>query len=110
LLAREENRRAPEKNGQDNEMDPGIYWFNMIFFTAQTPTVYTAVRDCGVLLTIRYLISPRSRRGSEQAIWEDILGAFSKCTDIDFAYPTQRFYDNVIEGKRDARADSDPSA
>ncbi len=82
----------------------------MIFFTALTPTVYTAVRDCGVLLTIRYLISPRSRRGSEQAIWEDILAAFSECTDIDFAYPTQRFYDNVIEGKKDARAGSDPSS
>jgi small-conductance mechanosensitive channel len=79
----------------------------MIFFTALTPTVYTSVRDCGVLLTIRYLISPRSRRGSEQAIWEEILKAFSKCKDIDFAYPTQRFYDNVMEGKEDARAKPD---
>jgi small-conductance mechanosensitive channel len=76
----------------------------LIFFTALTPTVYTSVRDCGVLLTIRYLISPRNRRGSEQAIWEDILTEFSKCKDIDFAYPTQRFYDNVLEGKEDARA------
>jgi len=80
----------------------------MIFFTALTPTVYTTVKDCGVLLTIRYLISARGRRGSEQAIWEDILGTFSECTDIDFAYPTQRFYDNVIEGKKDARAPSNP--
>jgi small-conductance mechanosensitive channel len=78
----------------------------MIFFTALTPTVYTSVRDCGVLLTIRYLISPRSRRGSEQAIWEEILTEFSKCKDIDFAYPTQRFYDNVLEGKEDARAET----
>jgi small-conductance mechanosensitive channel len=77
----------------------------LIFFTALTPTVYTSVRDCGVLLTIRYLISPRGRRGSEQAIWEEILAEFSKCKDIDFAYPTQRFYDNVIEGKEDARAE-----
>lgn len=76
----------------------------MIFFSALTPTVYTSVRDCGVLLTIRYLISPRTRRGSEQAIWEEILTAFSKCEDIDFAYPTQRFYDNVTEGKEGARA------
>jgi small-conductance mechanosensitive channel len=79
----------------------------MIFFTAMTPTVYTSVKDCGVLLTIRYLISPRSRRGSEQAIWEEILTAFSKCKDIDFAYPTQRRYDNVMEGKEDARAKPD---
>jgi small-conductance mechanosensitive channel len=78
----------------------------LIFFSAMAPTVYTSVRDCGVLLTIRYLISPRSRRGSEQAIWEEILTAFSNCKDIDFAYPTQRFYDNVIEGKEDARAET----
>lgn len=76
----------------------------LIFFTALSPTVYTSVRDCGVSLTIRYLIAPRHRRGSEQAIWEDILLEFSKCKDIDFAYPTQRFYDNVLEGKDDARA------
>ena len=79
----------------------------LIFFSALTPTVYTTVRDCGVLLTIRYLISPRSRRGSEQAIWEEILMEFSKCNDIDFAYPTQRFYDNVTEGKENARAKLD---
>jgi small-conductance mechanosensitive channel len=77
----------------------------MIFFTALTPTVYTSVKDSGVLLSIRYLISPRKRRGSEQAIWEEILNAFAACTDIDFAYPTQRFYDNLSEGKEDARAE-----
>ena len=79
----------------------------MIFFTAMTPTVYTSVKDCGVLLTIRYLIAPRSRRGSEQAIWEEVLTAFSKYKDIDFAYPTRRFYDNVLKGKEDARAKPD---
>jgi small-conductance mechanosensitive channel len=74
----------------------------MIFFTALSPTVYTSVRDCGVLLTVRYLIAPRNRRGSEQAMWEDILKEFAGCGDIDFAYPTQRFYDNTREGKKDA--------
>lgn len=76
----------------------------MIFFTALTPTVYTSVKDSGILLTIRYLTSPRTRRGSEQAIWEEILTKFSKYNDIDFAYPTHRFYDNVQEGKEGARA------
>lgn len=76
----------------------------MIFFTALTPTVYTSVKDSGVLLTIRYLIAPRSRRGSQQAIWEEILTTFAERNDIDFAYPTQRFYDNITEGKSDARA------
>ena len=75
----------------------------MIFFNKLTPTVYTSVGDSGVLLTIRYLIEPRRRRGSEEAIWEEILRAFSRSDDIDLAYPTQRFYDNRSEGKPGAR-------
>ena len=71
----------------------------MIFYSKLSPAVYTSVKDCGVLLTIRYICEPRRRRDSEQAIWEDILKEFSKYEDIDFAYPTQRFYDNVLEGK-----------
>lgn len=57
-----------------------------------------------MLLTIRYLSAPRNRRGSEQAIWEEILTRFETCPDIDFAYPTQRFYNNISEGKPEARA------
>lgn len=71
----------------------------MIYFTKLTPTVYTSVQDSGVLLTIRYLCEPRRRRGTEQAIWEDVLAAFAICDDIDFAYPTKRFFDNSTEGK-----------
>jgi small-conductance mechanosensitive channel len=80
----------------------------MIFFHKLTPTVYTSVQDSGVLLTIRYLISPRNRRGSAQAIWEDILRAFARCDDIDFAYPTQRFYHNIQEGKPGTRPAANP--
>jgi len=72
----------------------------MIFYTKLTPIVYTSVRDSGVLLTIRYLCDPRKRRTSEEEIWEDILLQFSLCDDIDFAYPTQRFYNNLNEGKK----------
>lgn len=64
-----------------------------------TSTVYTSVEDSGVLLTIRYLCEPRRRRESIEAIWEDILRTFAMHTDIDFAYPTRRFYDNILEGK-----------
>jgi len=80
----------------------------MIFFHKLTPTVYTSVQDSGVLLTIRYLIEPRNRRGSAQAIWEEILRAFARCDEIDLAYPTQRFYDNAREGKRGSRPAADP--
>jgi small-conductance mechanosensitive channel len=76
----------------------------MIFYSKLTPTVYTTVRDSGIELTIRYLVEPRRRRGSEEVLWEAILDAFDERDDIDFAYPTQRFYHNVIEGKPAARA------
>jgi small-conductance mechanosensitive channel len=57
-----------------------------------TPTVYTAVKDSGVLLTIRYLVNPRQRRGTEQKIWEEVLDHFAQEPNIDLAYPTTRFY------------------
>lgn len=76
----------------------------MIFYNILTPTVYTSVKDSGIMLTARYLIEPRRRRSSEQAIWEDILDEFAQCDDIDFAYPTIRYYDNIKEGKEKARA------
>jgi small-conductance mechanosensitive channel len=75
----------------------------MIFYNKLTPTVYTSVKDSGVLLTIRYLCEPRHRRNSVQSIWEDILQEFAACPDIDFAYPTQRFYNNLVEGKSGAK-------
>ncbi|HOK41470.1 MAG TPA: mechanosensitive ion channel [bacterium] len=59
-----------------------------IFYKNLTPTVYTSVKDSGVLLTIRYLCSPRNKRNSAQQIWEEILEEFKKHNDIDFAYPT----------------------
>jgi hypothetical protein len=43
-------------------------------------------------------------------MWEGILREFARCDDIDFAYPTQRFYDNVREGKPQARAGGPPAA
>ncbi len=70
----------------------------MIMYSKLTPTVYTSVEDSGVLLTVRYMCDPRKRRSSEQAIWEDILRAFGEQPDIEFAYPTQRFYYHWPEG------------
>ena len=78
----------------------------MIFYSKLTPVVYTTVKDCGVMLTIRYLCEPRQRRGTEQAIWEEILDAFAAHDDIDFAYPTQRYYRNDSEGKPGTRPEA----
>ena len=63
------------------------------------PVVYTAVVDSGVQLTLRYMVSPRRRRSSEQTMWEAILAAFERHDDIDFAYPTQREFIHFQEGK-----------
>jgi len=71
----------------------------MIFYRNLTPIVYTSVKDSGVMLTMRFLCDPRQRRGYEQTIWEMVLKEFGQCEDIDFAYPTQRFYNNKSEGK-----------
>lgn len=68
------------------------------------PRVFTRVLDCGVGLTLRYLCAPYHRRRTEEEVWEDILDAFHEREDIDFAYPTVRYYDNVHEGKPEARA------
>lgn len=73
----------------------------MIYYKNLTPIVYTSVKECGVMLTIRYLTEPRKRRNSEQEIWEEILTKFSEHKNIDFAYPTTRFYNNLTEGKDD---------
>jgi hypothetical protein len=64
----------------------------LIYFKTLTPTVYTTVRDSGVLLTLRYIVKPRQRRGSEQDIWETILREFARHDAISLAYPTTRFY------------------
>lgn len=79
----------------------------MIFFTHLSPVVYTRIADSGVVLTIRYLCEPRKRRSTEEKMAEDILARFAECPDIDFAYPTYRIYDNVREGKPEARATGD---
>jgi len=71
----------------------------LIFYSKLTPIVYTSVEDSGVLLTIRYLCEPRKRRGSVETIWENILTSFAEHDDIDFAYPTRRFFNNQDEGK-----------
>ena len=82
----------------------------LILYTKLTPIVYLSVADSGVMLTLRYLCDPRQRRGTEDGIWRDILNAFAEADDIDFAYPTQRFYSNQHEGKSGAGGPADLEA
>jgi small-conductance mechanosensitive channel len=71
----------------------------LINYRKLTPIVYTKATDSGVQLTIRYLIEPRKRRGTEHAIWEDVLTEFAQCPDVDLAYNTIRSFKNTEEGK-----------
>ena len=63
------------------------------------PKVFTKIADSGIEFTIRYLCTPIRRRSSEQHMWEDVLIAFAKYEDIDFAYPTIRRFMGAEEGK-----------
>ena len=71
----------------------------LINYRKLTPIVYTSTTASGILLTIRYLIEPRRRRGTVSAIWDDILTEFGQAKDIDLAYHTVRSFSNPIEGK-----------
>lgn len=57
-----------------------------------TPTVYVSVRDSGVLLTARYLVETRTRRGRSDRLWRAILDAFADTPTVELAYPTVRTY------------------
>lgn len=77
----------------------------MIFYNKLSPIVYSSIEDSGVLLTIRYLTEHQKRRFNDEKITEAILDEFHKYSDIDFAYPTQRFYDNLAEGRKKSSND-----
>ena len=72
----------------------------MVYQPDFNPQIYTKVEDSGILLTKRYLCNPRKRRITSQFIWEDILNDFENEMNIDFAYPTTRFFDAKIESKQ----------
>jgi small-conductance mechanosensitive channel len=69
----------------------------LIFYSTLAPAVYVRGGDSGIVLTLRYMCGARQRRGTEQTIWEAVLDAFAARDDIDFAYPTQRFFDRGVE-------------
>ena len=75
-----------------------------IKFGKMTPVVWTAVVDNGVRLTVRYLCKPRERRSSASEIWESVLESIEKMPNVDFAYPTTRWFDHRVEGKPGGKA------
>ena len=75
---------------------------------ALTPTVYVSVKDSGVLLTARFLVETRTRRGREDRVWRAILTKFAEAPTVELAYPTVRTYlhDPVQLERVDAREGS----
>lgn len=106
LLTEVVNRLAPDVSDVARRYARRAEKRFVIDYGNVSPTVYTSVVDHGVELTLRYMVDPRRRRGSEQVMWEAILAAFEKHWDIDFAYPTQREYIHFQE--RQAQQELDP--
>lgn len=63
-----------------------------IRYTHLDPITYVSVLDSGVMITGRYLIPVRERRGINDRIWRGILHAFAQHDTVDLAYPTVRTY------------------
>jgi small-conductance mechanosensitive channel len=55
-----------------------------------TPTVYLSMKEYGVVLTARYVVEARTRRGREDRILRSILDAFAEEPTVELAYPTVR--------------------
>jgi small-conductance mechanosensitive channel len=80
----------------------------LIRYRKLTPIVYTTVEDSGIVLTLRYICGPRERRGTAARLWEEILDAFARETDIDFA-PTQRTSTRTVMEDRRAAGEVVPA-
>ncbi len=63
-----------------------------IRYTHLDPTTYTSVEDSGVLVTGRYLVPVRERRGVKQEMWRAILASLEENPSVELAYPTVRTY------------------
>lgn len=70
-----------------------------IYYTRLTPIVYTTIVPHGVCLTLRHLVPARQRRKMEHEVCELALKELIAAPDIQFAYPTTRFFHNPQEGK-----------
>ena len=101
LLEIEESKLSPMIQNVESkfgEAQKKYYVYN----TDLNPTVYTRIKPNGVQLTLRYLCPPKKRREFEQVAMEEILLRFVQEPDIEFAYPTTRFYSRKEEGMQSA--------
>ncbi len=64
----------------------------LIRYTHLAPATYISVRDSGVMVSGRYLVGVRQRRGVTDAMWRALLHAIAADTSVELAYPTVRTY------------------
>lgn len=97
LIRRVLEEDAPDVEGTAGAMIREAARRYSIRVGALTPTVYLTVRDSGVLLTARFLVETRTRRGREDRVWRSILDVFAEHPTVELAYPTVRtFFQDTI--------------
>ncbi len=62
--------------------------------------IYTELLDQGINFVLRFNFIYNERRKAKHEIIEKVIAEFQKHADVDFAYPTTRFYSNITEGKQ----------
>ena len=81
-----------EKKEQIQERLKNVKRDYLLRYNYITPKIYINIKDSGVELALRYLVRARRRRTLEDFFAREILLHFKKEKEIDFAYPTIRFY------------------
>ena len=64
----------------------------LIRYTHLAPATYISVRDSGVMISGRYLIGVRRRRGTSDALWRSLLQQLDQDPSVELAYPTVRTF------------------
>lgn len=62
----------------------------LIRYRHLAPTTYVKADASGVVVSGRYLVGVRNRRGVSDQLWRAILESFATAADVDLAYPTSR--------------------
>ncbi len=65
---------------------------HVIQYRTLTPIVWEKIIDIGIQLDMRYLTRVREIRTTENYISEEVLKRFNAEPDVEFAYPTIRYY------------------
>ncbi|MFP5331324.1 MAG: mechanosensitive ion channel family protein [Acidimicrobiia bacterium] len=62
----------------------------LIRYRHLAPTTYVKADASGVVVSGRYLVGVRNRRGVSDQLWRAILESFAAAANVDLAYPTSR--------------------